>query len=171
MKTTSIAKSVFGSALCGVLLCTGASVAVAGGKLSVEKQVTVNASPETTWKMVGHYDHMDVWHPAVVMSNVTGDAREPGTVRVLTLADGAKFTEVLLRHSDRDLSYTYKITESPLPIADYEATLSVTTAPAGKAVMTWASTFNPKDVSDERAIEVISGVYTTGLAHVARHFE
>ncbi len=171
MRTTAIAKSVFGGALCGAILCAGASVAVAGGKLSVDKQVTVNASPETTWKMVGHYNHVDVWHPAVVMSSVTGDAREPGAVRVLTLADGAKFTEVLLRHSDRDLSYTYEITDSPLPIADYEATLSVRAAPGGKAMITWASTFDPKGVSDEQAIEAVSGVYEAGLAHVARHFQ
>ena len=171
MRTTTIAKSVFGGALCGAILCAGASVAVAGGKLGVDKQVTVNASPETTWKMVGHYDHIDVWHPAVVMVDVTGDAREPGAVRVLTLANGARFTEVLLRHDDRDLSYTYKITDSPLPIANYEATLSVRAAPEGKAVMTWSSTFDPKGVSDEQAIEAVSGVYTAGLAHVARHFQ
>ena len=163
-------KLIATSLLCGAILCAGAPLAAAGGALSAEKRVTVNTSPETAWKMVGHYNHLDVWHPAVVISDLTGKAREKGAVRVLTLTDGGKITEMLLRHSGRDKSYTYKITDSPLPVANYESTLSVKPAADSKAAVIWSGTFDAKGVSDEKAVEVISGVYAAGLAHVARNF-
>ncbi len=170
MKNKLAAKSLFPGLVLAAALFLPAQPLLAGGKLSVEKQVTVNTSPETAWKMVGHFNHLDVWHPVVAMSTVKGNADKKGAVRVLTLADGAKLIEVLLRHSDYDKSYTYKITKSPLPVMNYESTVSVKSAPGGKAVVTWSATFDAKDAPDEKAVEAISGVYEAGLGQVERHF-
>jgi len=46
-------------------------------------------------------------------------------VRVLTTKDGAKITERLDRYQPKIFSYTYRITDSPLPVTDYVSTLQV----------------------------------------------
>ncbi|MDD9805913.1 MAG: SRPBCC family protein [Gammaproteobacteria bacterium] len=175
MKNTLCTKSPFSGIATGIALaaalCLAAPSAQAGGKLSVEKQTTVNASPETAWKMIGHFNHLDVWHPVVVMSTLKkGQHNKEGAVRVLTLADGAEVTEVLVKHSDYDKSYTYRITGGPLPVKNYESVVAVKGAPGGKATVTWSGTFDAKDAPDEKAVETMAGVYEAGLGSLARHF-
>ena len=165
----------------GMILCFAMQPVVAAGKLSVEKETTVNASPETVWKMIGHFNHLDVWHPVIIASEIVKAeegkskrmrkrANKAGTVRILTTGDGGKLTEVLLKHSYKDKHYTYKITESPLPVMNYESTLSVIGTPDGKAVVKWICTFDAKDTTDEKAVEVITGIYEAGVGQIAKHF-
>lgn len=144
--------------------------ALANGTLKVEKSIEVHASPATVWKMIGHYNHLDVWHPAVVASDLTGSGSEPGDVRVLTLGDGATITEKLVAYSETDRNYTYAIQESPLPVEGYVSTLAVSPAESGGSVVKWVSSFDAKGAPSEEAVEVISGIYDAGLGKLAAHF-
>jgi mxaD protein len=138
--------------------------------LSVSKETTLNASPETVWKMIGDFNHLDVWHPVVADSQLTGDTTGVGAVRVLTLGNGATITEKLLSHSDADCNYSYAITESPLPISGYTSKISVTSAADGKSTVKWSSTFDARDATDEEAIGAIAGIYDAGLSNLEKHF-
>lgn len=137
--------------------------------LKVSKETTVNASPSTTWKMVGDFNHLDVWHP-VVDSKLVGGTMGVGAVRVLTLGNSASITEKLLSHDNSAHNYSYAITESPLPVSNYESTISVTPAADGKSVVKWSSSFNAKGASDEEASKAISGIYDAGLNNLNKHF-
>jgi len=138
--------------------------------LKVSKETTVNASPDTAWKMIGDFNHLDVWHPVVVDSKLVGDTKGVGAVRVLTLGNGASITEKLLSHDDGAHHYSYAITESPLPVANYESTISITPAADGKSVVKWTSSFNAKGASDEEAVKTITGIYDAGLNNLNKHF-
>jgi len=153
-----------------VVLLTSAMASFAGG-LTVSKNVTVNASPETTWKMIGDFNHLDVWHPVVVASKLmSGDSQSVGAIRLLTLGDGATITEELLANNNALRSYTYAITVSPLPIADYVSTITVSPAEDGKTTVTWSSSFDASGATDEEAIKTISGIYDAGLNSLDKHF-
>ena len=153
-----------------VVLLTSAMASLAGG-LTVSKNVTVNASPETTWKMIGNFNHLDVWHPVVVASKLTqGDGKSAGAVRLLTLGNGATITEELVSNNNALRIYTYAITASPLPIADYVSTISVSAAADGKSTVTWSSNFDANGVEDAEAIKTISGIYDAGLNSLDKHF-
>jgi mxaD protein len=152
------------------ILLTSA-VASFAGDLTVSKNVTVNASPETTWKMIGNFNHLDVWHPVVVASKLLqGNGQTAGAERLLTLGNGATITEDLVSLNNGAKSYTYKIVKSPLPIADYVSTIRVSPAADGKATVTWSSTFDANGASDEEAINTISGIYDAGLNSLDKHF-
>jgi Polyketide cyclase / dehydrase and lipid transport len=58
-------------------------------------------------------------------------------------------------------SYTYRIIDSPLPVADYQSTIDV--ADAGGTTIIWAGAFDGKDASDADAVGVIEGIYQGGL--------
>ena len=157
---------------CLVLLgLTVLSVAAqAAGGLNVTREVELNATPATVWKLVGTFNDLDVWHPAVVASELTGSGTAAGDKRVLTLGDGATITEKLVALNDADHSLTYAIETSPLPVSDYVSTLTVTANERGGSVVRWTSTFDAKDAPDEKATEVIGGIYDGGLGKLQALF-
>lgn len=148
-----------------------ASMASFSAQLTASKEMAVNASPETVWKMIGDFNHLDVWHPVVVASELTrGNSDVAGAVRLLTLGNGATITEKLIANNNSNHSYTYSITESPLPVAAYVSTINVTAGGEGKSIVMWNSTFDAKGVTDEEATNVISGIYDAGLNNLNKHF-
>ncbi len=165
MKTLALKLTV-----ASVLLATGSCYAAAGA-LSVTREVTVDNSPATVWKLVGNFDSLDVWHPAVRFSALSGKGNKVGTRRLLTLADGATILETLLSYSATKTSYSYSIVKSPLPVKNYRATITLTPAADGYTTMKWTSTFDANGASDEQATEVIGGIYDGGLAKVVANFK
>lgn len=164
MKTRTLPLSV-----AGFLLATG--TCFAAGALSVEREVTVDNSPATVWKLVGNFNALDVWHPAVVKSELNGNGTQVGAQRLLTLDDGATRLEKLLSYSATKRSYSYSILESALPVANYKATITLTPAEEGRTLMKWRSTFDANGVSDEQATTIIGGLHDAGMAKVRANFK
>ena len=93
----------------------------------------------------------------------SGKGNTHGTVRVLTTKDGARITERLDRYQPKIFSYTYRITDSPLPVADYVSTLQVKATKSG-SVVTWSSHFKAKEgTPDADALKTMRDIYTAGL--------
>jgi Polyketide cyclase / dehydrase and lipid transport len=152
-------------------LCIFSHLSLSVGNLSVSKEINLNASPDTVWKMIGDFNDFDVWHPVVVGSELkTGVGVEPGDIRILFLGNGTKITEKLVVYSKAKKTYTYAITESPLPVMDYVSTISVSNSGEGKSKVEWSSTFNANNAPDDKAIETIVAVYDAGLKNLAKHF-
>jgi mxaD protein len=147
-----------------------ASSGFAAGGLSVSREVTVDRSPATVWKLVGDFNALDVWLPPVQRSTFTGEATRPGAVRVLELGNNARVTEKLTDYSSAQHRYSYAFIESPLPVKNYVATIELSAAPEGKTRIKWYSTFDAHGAPDDKAREAIQGIYDAGLAKVAAIF-
>ncbi len=113
-------------------------------------------SADDLWGRVGGWGSIHEWHPAVKSTDVSED----GSVRTLTLGDGAVIVEKLLERNER--SYSYRFEESPLPVKDYRATFQVR-ADGDGSVVEWEGTFEPAGISDAEAVELIEGIYQAGL--------
>ena len=151
-------------AACALLAAaTGASA----GPLSVTKEMTIDSAPATVWKLVGDFNALDIWHPAVAKSTASGSG--VGAKRVLTLGNGATIDETQTARGKH--SYSYKITKSPLPVKNYKSTIALKPAGEGKTLMTWSSTFEADGAPDDKATETIAGIYDAGLAKVAGNFK
>lgn len=97
------------------------------------------------------------FHPAITACRLSSDR----SVRTLVLQDGAKIVEKQTAWDDASRSYSYEITESPLPVKDYSATFSVAEA-GDESKVTWTAQFEP--IGDEAAAkEVITGIFQSGL--------
>jgi hypothetical protein len=59
----------------------------AAGNLAVSREITLDRSPATVWKLVGEFNSLDVWLPQVLGSRFTGTATQPGAVRQLDLGN------------------------------------------------------------------------------------
>lgn len=129
----------------------------------VARSVYLNRPAPEVWELVGRFQGLPEWHPAVEASHQ--ERIEGIEHRRLGLAGGGEIVE---RRIDADgTSYAYEILEGPLPVARYRATITVAEAGDG-AVVIWASTFDP---TDPKAKEVIAGIYETGLEALRRKLE
>ncbi|MBK0398886.1 SRPBCC family protein [Limibaculum sp. M0105] len=129
----------------------------------VSRMLRLAATANDVWAEIGDFGALADWHPVVTKCEV--DEIDGDTYRVLTTADGARLLEMLVEAGPRH--YTYRITESPLPVDDYRSTLSVVPEPDGGCHVYWGATFEPTDPS---ADDVVGGIYDAGFEALRDRF-
>jgi hypothetical protein len=150
-----------------IVLSLSGAVAVAAD-ISLKKTVNLKGSPGATWSLIGDYCAIEKWHPAVAKCEiVSGANNRAGSVRVLTLGDGGKIREELVKHDAKVRTYSYKILESPLPVVSYVSTITVLPGSTGGSVVEWKSTFKAAPGTDDAtARTTIEGIYDAGLTNL-----
>jgi hypothetical protein len=136
-----------------------------GGRAMAKVQVET-----TVWNMIGGFNELSRWHPAVVKSEET---REKGgaVTRRLTMTDGGVIVAQLEEHDEKARTYSYSVVETPLPVAGYKARLHVRELPDGHScVVTWSSEFEPAGAPETDAVKVIRGLYEVGFDNLRRLF-
>lgn len=151
MKTPTLA--VFAAA---IALGASASAATA---IDVKKSVDVKPEPAAVWEAIGGWCAIKDWHPAIKECEATGEKR------VLTTGDGGKINET--QTGKDEMSYSYIITESPLPVENYKAKVSVAKGADGGSKVSWDASFDPKGDA-KKAEETIAGIFDAGLANVKK---
>jgi len=135
---------------------------------TVRETVSLNASPAEIWSVIGDFDSLDSWHPAVDASETVQDGA--AKIRHLTLGDGSKIVERLDSHDDEARTYVYSIVDAgPLPVQNYQSVLEVSGDGASSQV-TWSSEFEAHGAPEADAQAAISGVYTGGFAALIEKF-
>ncbi len=133
----------------------------------VALKTELNVPADKVWELIGHFNALPDWHPAVEKSEL----EEGGTIRRLSLAGGGSIVERLERIDDQEQVYRYSILESPLPVANYSAELRVRpNADGSSCEVEWSSDFNPAGASIEDASKVIRGIYETGFNNLKKMF-
>ncbi len=99
-------------------LATGFALLIGSGSayaITVKKRIEAPGLPAEVWAVAGEtFCTIKEWHPAVAECAETKDGDV--VFRTLTLKDGAKIKEKLT--GTEDLSYSYEIVESPLPVKE-----------------------------------------------------
>ena len=137
-------------------------------KVQVETTLQVPAS--AVWNMIGGFNELARWHPAVVKSE---EVKDKGglTTRRLTLSDGGVIVAALEEHDDRARTYSYSVVETPLPVAGYKARLHVREAADGHScTVAWTSEFEASGAPESEAVKVIRGLYEAGFDNLRRLF-
>ncbi len=132
----------------------------------VNMNTSLNVSPEKLWEMIGGFNALPDWHPAVEKSEL----EEEGSVRRLSLAGGGTIIEKLEKIDDNEHLYSYTIIDSPLPVANYASTIRIKDDGSGNSTVEWSSEFSPKDVPENDAVEVIQGIYQAGFDNLKKMF-
>ena len=126
------------------------------------------AAPETIWKLIGDFGGVHDWHPAVAKCDIKTEGDT--TYRTLHLVGGGTILERLDKsHGDGHL-YSYTIVESPLPVANYSATIKITEAPDGGSNIEWSSEFEPAGAPENDAVKAIEGIYQAGFDNLKKMF-
>jgi len=136
----------------------------------VQVETTLQVPAQAVWNMVGGFNELARWHPAVVKSE---DVKEKGgvTVRRLTLSDGGIIVAQLEQHDDKARTYSYEVVETPLLMAGYHASLHVREAADGHScTVAWVSEFQPSGAPESEAVRIIRGLYEVGFDNLRKLF-
>ncbi len=128
--------------------------------IDLSESVDIARPASDVWGAIEDWCSIAAWHP--VIAECEGYDEGSKTMRKLTTGDGGVLIEELTGRDEEAMSFSYVIVESPLPIADYASTMQVSENGDG-ATLTWSSSYSANGVSDEEALELMTGVYRAGL--------
>ncbi len=134
-------------------------------KVSSTTELPVSA--KTVWAVIGNFNALPDWHPAVEKSELKKE--DGSTVRTLSLVGGGSIEEKLEQIDDKERLYTYSIVSGPLPVSNYTATLRVRDSGSGCSVE-WSSEFEAEGAPENAAVEAISGIYEAGFENLKKMF-
>ena len=135
---------------------------------SIKKEATINAPLDAVWKVARGFDTIHEWHPGIEALKMVEGAEDPR--RLLTLGNGAIVDEQLVELDDDKHSQTYTILESPIPLTEYYATISVQ-AEGSQSHVTWSATYEPNPGEAATCVEIVGEVFESGLAALKQHLE
>jgi hypothetical protein len=134
----------------------------------------INAPAAKVWERVRDFNGLPRWHPAIRESRIeNGEPSDKvGCVRDFYLQNGDRLREKLLGLSDFDMFCTYSILESPMPLANYIATLRLTPITDGdRTFAEWSAEFDSApEVADDLVSGIGGNVFQGGFESLKRHF-
>jgi len=134
----------------------------------------LDAAADAVWRVVRDFNGLPAWHPLIVDSRIENaqPADKVGCVRAFRLRDGGFIREQLLSLSDYEYQCTYSILESPMPLANYVATLKLTPVTDGNRTFAeWSAEFDCDEVRErELAQSIGQGVFQAGFDALKARF-
>lgn len=146
------------------------SSVVADELLEVKESVTIAVPAEKIWGLIGDFNNLPKWHPAVAKSAL--ETKDNKTYRIVTLKapNDPTITEGLLGHDDAKMQYSYdisKVDPALLPVQNYTANITVHPTTEGKTTVSWEAHFMPVGkVTPEEAQKIVKGIFTSGLNNI-----
>ncbi len=135
----------------------------------------INAPIEPVWARIRDFKTLDDWHPGISSSVIEdgGPSDRVGCIRRMELQGGGVIREQLLEMSDLGHHYSYSILESPLPVANYRATLRLRRISDGERTFAeWSASFDPDPPEKKAAAEALisNDVFLGGFDALTRHY-
>lgn len=141
---------------------------------TVTTSSVIDAPIEKVWARIRDFDGLPSWHPRMIKSEIEGGrpSDEIGCVRKFQLASGPTLREKLLAFSDTDHAVTYSILDTPQPISNHEATLSLRRITDGdRTYAEWTATFDaPAEEADKLSEGMGTNVFQGGFNALKAHF-
>jgi hypothetical protein len=141
--------------------------------IKVYRSAIINANADKVWKLVRDFNALPKWHPAIASSEIEDglSADRIGCVRRFTRrSDGGMLREQLLSLADDTRSFTYNILVSPMPVANYMASMRFT--PITRDNRTFAEWWAVFDVTsgppETTAADIGDNVFVAGFAAIEK---
>lgn len=131
---------------------------------SLTRSINVQGSPAAVWAAIGAFCSIAAWHPAI--ASCREDGKVPPTRILKTRAGDATFIERQLSRNETDHSYSYTFTSAPIPVTNYNSTLSVLPNGHRGSTVIWSGVYMPNPGMDQAAANALSGIYESGLRSI-----
>lgn len=141
-------------------------IADTANAVEIKKSLPVEGNPAAIWKVASEFCSIQDWHPD--FSGCTQSMKDGVVWRVLTLREGGGKVHEKLTDVD-DLSYTYSITEAPLPLENHTGKIWVEKGSKdGESVLKWEVSFGVSgdEAKTKEVTEAIDGILEKGLANI-----
>ena len=97
-------------------------------------------------------------------------ANQAGCIRNFGLEGGPRIRERLIALSDRDHVCDYQMIECPLPIANYHATLRLTTGDDNGTLVEITSQFDTPPEQEREMVGLLTTTYRGAFELLKKHF-
>lgn len=138
----------------------------------VVRSTIIDVPVDRLWSIVRDFNAHDQYHPIVATSQIERGhpVDKVGCVRRFTLRDGSELREQLLSLSDLEMSYSYCLLDTPIPLFNYVAHIRLLPVTDGnRSFWHWESRFTtPPGREAELAAKVGNDVYSAGMEAVRR---
>ncbi|MGQ3353514.1 MAG: SRPBCC family protein [Phreatobacter sp.] len=138
----------------------------------VVRSTIIDAPVDRLWSVLRDFNGHDQYHPIVAASAIERgySSDKIGCVRRFTLEDGSELREQLLSLSDLEMTYSYCLLDTPIPLFNYVAHIRLLPVTDGnRSFWHWESRFTtPPGREAELAEKVGNDVYSAGMEAVRR---
>lgn len=132
----------------------------------LHKTVSIDASPEAVWEVLGALAATSEWLPGTVA------ARMDGMIRICETADGGEIHEEISDYSPERRTYRFRHLQVPLPVQNSTGKFAVDTGTNGGALVVLEADFDVLDPAMEAQIEqMFGGALDQALASLRRRVE
>src|SRR3954464_10265145 len=137
------------------------------------RSAIIHSPADRVWKLVRDFNALPKWHPGIANSEIEGGlpADQVGSVRRFTRRkDGGLLREQLLSLADDTWTFTYSILVSPMPVANYVASMRFTPITMQDATFAeWWAVFNVTTFAQQATADDIGdNVFVAGFAAIDR---
>ncbi len=143
--------------------------------VKVLRSTVLDVPADEVWDVIRDFNGHERWHPAVASSQIErGEAADRvGCVRRFKLQDGSELREQLLTLSDLELSYSYCLLDTPIPLFNYIAHVRLVPVTDGdKTYWEWEGRFDtPAGRQEQLGTMVGEDIYMAGFAAIREHLE
>jgi ligand-binding SRPBCC domain-containing protein len=140
--------------------------------VKVVKSTIMDAPIEAVWEVLRDFNGHDRWHPVVADSQIERGlpSDKIGCVRRFHLKDGSELREQLLTLSDADMSFSYCLLDTPVPLLNYVAHVRLFPVTDGdRTFWQWDARFDtPAGREEELATMVGRDIYEGGFAAIRK---
>lgn len=161
-----------------VSLLPAMALAHGPSRQKLDKQIEINAPVDKVWAIISDFCGIKDWNPDVTACE-SDKGNELDSTRTITLSNGQKMKEKLVKYTADGFSYQYMLLEPNIeafPINTHGATITVKAGDGGKTVVEWKGAFYrsfpgpnpPPELSDEAATKALSEFYLKGLEQIKK---
>ena len=141
----------------------------------VKFNATLNADADRVWQTLRQFGRISEWHPSILSSEIEDNQPDglPGCRRRLVLDNGEILREQLLMADEDRQSFSYRFIESPLPVDNYVATVSlIPLTGQDVTVIAWQASFEVRSHDNAQELEaVVSELIESGHHSLAGFLE
>ena len=138
----------------------------------VVRSTIIDAPVDRLWSILRDFNGHDRYHPIVAESSIERgySSDKVGCIRRFTLKAGGELREQLISLSDLEMSMSYCLLDTPIPLFNYVAHVRLLPVTDGnRSFWQWESRFTtPAGREAELAAIVGNDVYVAGMEAVRR---
>jgi hypothetical protein len=139
----------------------------------VVRSTVIDAPPERVWAILRDFNGHSAWHPPVAKSAIERGrpADVVGCIRRFTLRDAAELREQLLTLSDLEMTYSYCMLDTPIPLFNYVAHVRLLPVTDGNLTFwQWESRFSTRPGEEAAMIKLVGeDIYGSGFEAIRAH--
>jgi hypothetical protein len=139
----------------------------------IQVSSVIEAPVERVWDHIRDFNSLPSWFPGVTDSHIEAGAtpNQAGCVRNFGLEGGARIREQLLKLSDQSHECNYKMIECPLPIANYVATVRLSSSDSKDTLVEISSQFDSPPEAEKEMVGLLTTTYQGAFELLKKHFK